>query len=62
MNFRLFVLIMLASFECFGQDALNTEKQISPAMSDQSPHRVLFVSVDKDVKVEVLDWGGPVNG
>jgi pimeloyl-ACP methyl ester carboxylesterase len=25
---------------------------------DSSPHRVQFVSVDKDVKLEVLDWGG----
>jgi len=25
---------------------------------DSSPHTVKFVSVDKDVKLEVLDWGG----
>ncbi len=25
---------------------------------DPSPHKVQFVSVDKDVKLEVLDWGG----
>lgn len=25
---------------------------------DSSPHKIEFVSVDKDVKLEVLDWGG----
>jgi non-heme chloroperoxidase len=25
---------------------------------DSSPHKVQFVTVDKDVKLEVLDWGG----
>jgi non-heme chloroperoxidase len=25
---------------------------------DSSPHKVQFISVDKDVKLEVLDWGG----
>lgn len=25
---------------------------------DPSPHKVQFVTVDKDVKLEVLDWGG----
>jgi non-heme chloroperoxidase len=28
------------------------------AWSDPSPHKVQFVAVDKDVKLEVLDWGG----
>jgi non-heme chloroperoxidase len=28
------------------------------AWKDSSPHTVRFVSVDKDVKVQVLDWGG----
>jgi non-heme chloroperoxidase len=27
-------------------------------MTDSSPHTVQFVTVDKDVKLEVLDWGG----
>src|SRR6201999_3601876 len=26
--------------------------------TDVSPHTVQFVTVDKDVKLEVLDWGG----
>jgi non-heme chloroperoxidase len=25
---------------------------------DQSPHTIQFITVDKDVKLEVLDWGG----
>jgi len=25
---------------------------------DTSPHNVMFITVDKDVKLEVLDWGG----
>jgi pimeloyl-ACP methyl ester carboxylesterase len=34
--------------------------QSSPAKpwSDPSPHRVRFVPVDRDVKLEVVDWGG----
>lgn len=28
------------------------------APSDSSPHKVQFVEVEKDVKLEVLDWGG----
>jgi non-heme chloroperoxidase len=29
-----------------------------PTWHDPSPHKVQFVSVEKDVKLEVLDWGG----
>jgi pimeloyl-ACP methyl ester carboxylesterase len=29
-----------------------------PSWSDSSPHRVSFVSVAPDVRLEVLDWGG----
>lgn len=25
---------------------------------DNSPHTIQFISVDKDVRLEVLDWGG----
>jgi non-heme chloroperoxidase len=28
------------------------------AQVDSTPHKILFLSVDKDVKLEVLDWGG----
>jgi pimeloyl-ACP methyl ester carboxylesterase len=33
-----------------------TEKTLKPV--DPSPHKVLFVPVDKGVRLEVLDWGG----
>ncbi|HTC32509.1 MAG TPA: alpha/beta hydrolase [Bryobacteraceae bacterium] len=32
--------------------------QNSAAWKDPSPHTVQFVGVDKDVRLEVLDWGG----
>ena len=32
--------------------------QDSNGWHDSSPHKVQFVTVDKDVKLEVLDWGG----
>ena len=28
------------------------------AQNDSSPHTISFITVDKDVKLEVLDWGG----
>jgi non-heme chloroperoxidase len=31
---------------------------VAHAQIDATPHKVRFVSVDKDVKLEVLDWGG----
>jgi len=33
-------------------------QQSGVSWRDPSPHTVLFVSVDKDVRLEVLDWGG----
>jgi pimeloyl-ACP methyl ester carboxylesterase len=32
------------------------------AWNDPSPHTVSFVTADRDVKLEVLDWGGPSTG
>src|SRR5215472_16078685 len=32
--------------------------QESDAWRDPSPHAIQFVQVDKDVRLEVLDWGG----
>ena len=39
-------------------------KRATPATAwaHASPHAVQFVTVDKDVKLEVLDWGGPSGG
>jgi hypothetical protein len=31
-----------------------------PSAPDKSPHKVRFVTVDKHVRLEVLDWGGSV--
>jgi non-heme chloroperoxidase len=36
--------------------AMNTPK--TTTWQDPSPHKVTFVTVDKDVRLEVLDWGG----
>src|SRR5215831_14192007 len=37
---------------------LNSVAQETAAWHDPSPHRVLFVTVEKGVRLEVLDWGG----
>jgi len=42
--------LFLAVLPAFAQQA--------PPWHDPSPHKVQFVTVDKDVKLEVLDWGG----
>src|SRR5260370_30500715 len=47
-------IIVLATLST---DALHGQQ--GPAKApDTSPHKVQFISVDKDVKLEVLDWGG----
>ena len=42
--------LLLAAFPAVAQQAA--------PWHDPSPHKVLFVTVYKDVKLEVLDWGG----
>ena len=37
--------------------AVASAQQVT-AFRDSSPHKVQFVTVDQDVKLEVLDWGG----
>jgi len=37
---------------------LSASEVYAQNQTDHSPHTVQFVSVDKDVKLEVLDWGG----
>jgi len=37
---------------------LNVHAQQPPVWKDPSPHTVRFVKVDRNVKLEVLDWGG----
>jgi non-heme chloroperoxidase len=47
-------IIVLAALS---PDALHAQQ--GPAKApDTSPHKVQFIFVDKDVKLEVLDWGG----
>jgi pimeloyl-ACP methyl ester carboxylesterase len=41
---------------CSAQNSANPDKQA--VWHDPSPHTVQFVTVEKDVKLEVLDWGG----
>ena len=53
MKLRSVVLVVMF---CSMADALSA--QSSPAWHDPSPHRVQFVTVDENVKLEVLDWGG----
>lgn len=51
LRFRPFVLVLLlAALPVFAQQATSWH--------DPSPHKAQFVTVDKDVKLEVLDWGG----
>jgi non-heme chloroperoxidase len=38
--------------------AVPLHSQSSAAWKDPSPHTTLLVTVDKDVRLEVLDWGG----
>jgi non-heme chloroperoxidase len=46
---RNFYLLLIASFAVFLQ---------AHAQTDSSPHKVQFVTVEKGVQLEVLDWGG----
>jgi non-heme chloroperoxidase len=38
--------------------AVPLHAQSSPVWKDPSPHTTRFITVDKDVRLEVLDWGG----
>jgi non-heme chloroperoxidase len=49
-------LICFAAQICSAQNGAMPDKQA--VWHDPSPHTVQFISVDKDVKLEVLDWGG----
>lgn len=49
---RLLAFVLLVSPVAFGYS------QKAAAWKDQSPHTLRFVTVDKTVRLEVLDWGG----
>jgi non-heme chloroperoxidase len=51
MQLSLFALVPFATLACVGQSG-------AAPWHDPSPHSVRMVSVDKDVQLEVLDWGG----
>jgi non-heme chloroperoxidase len=50
-------LICFAGTTCAAQNSAIAGSQPA-AWHDPSPHTVQFIAVDKDVKLEVLDWGG----
>lgn len=47
-------LTLIACISTCAQPATST-KALPP---DTSPHKIQYVTVDKDIKLEVLDWGG----
>jgi non-heme chloroperoxidase len=50
------VLACSASATSIAQDAPNLDH--ASVCRDPSPHTVQYITVDEDVKLEVLDWGG----
>jgi non-heme chloroperoxidase len=52
---RLNKLVAVAFLMLLGTTAQCAQQ---PTWHDPSPHKIQFVTVDKDVKLEVLDWGG----
>jgi non-heme chloroperoxidase len=48
--------VCLAATICVAQNTPSPNNQA--VWHDPSPHTVQFITVDKDVKLEVLDWGG----
>jgi non-heme chloroperoxidase len=61
---RLIAGVLGLALACFAattraaqKDASADQKQ-SVTWQDSSPHKVMFVTVDKEVRLEVLDWGG----
>jgi non-heme chloroperoxidase len=60
-SFVLFAGGLLLEASLFGQNPASeptAEKSSEPSWQDPSPHKVQFVTVDENVRVEVLDWGG----
>ena len=47
-------LTLITCISTCAQPATST----NPPPPDTSPHKVQFITVDKDIKLEVLDWGG----
>jgi hypothetical protein len=51
-----FIPFPCRSSSCSAKLAVNTQE--TTVWQDPSPHKVQFVTVDSDVRLEVLDWGG----
>jgi alpha/beta hydrolase family protein len=56
--FSALALIVVVATTCAAQSGPGVNGPIIPLWHDPSPHTVQFITVDKDVKLEVLDWGG----
>ena len=52
-----FAVVFFTSGFVIAQETANT-KISEPTWHDPSPHKVQFVTVERDVRLEVLDWGG----
>ncbi len=55
MNNRVFYIAVFLFISVF---AFSTSAQNTSDWKDPSPHRIQFITVEKDVQLEVLDWGG----
>src|ERR1700723_2155513 len=55
---RFFLKMAFSALIVFVATTCTAQSGPGPLWHDPSPHSVQFVTVDKDVKVEVLDWGG----
>lgn len=52
------ILVCLGAATCNASSGANSQQQRPAAWHDPSPHSVHFVTVEKNVKLEVLDWCG----
>ena len=59
MIYRRFVHSMIAAAVFSSLGLFSFAQGEPPSWHDPSPHIVKFVTVDSDVKLETLDWGGP---
>lgn len=58
MEIRALALVCLVVAACSGQDGGNSGRAKPASWHDPSPHGIRFVTVDNNVQLEVLDWGG----
>ncbi len=56
MKHWILAFIWLLAVACVAQDESTIEKKES--WRDPSPHQIQFVTVEKGIRLEVLDWGG----